>query len=291
MHKNNFVMAVKANGKVLREFEGSVYIPFGSEYSILLKNLTNTRARVHVTIDGEDALDGTSLIIDKKDEVDLKRFIKNGNFDRGNAFKFIEKTAAVSKHRGDKAEDGLITITYEFERDIQLTGSTTIFTPAKPDWLGPKSPSYLYNGYPPGVAYSNNFHTFVQSDSEAEVPCTTYSSTIIDNRNVLRKSARGMPAGGEEQLSASNLVPVSDPTRAGVTAPGSVTDQKFVTASYFFGSGKIETMTLQLLGQVGEVEVTRPVQVTKQINCKMCGKKARQTDKFCSQCGASVEIV
>ena len=43
MYNNKLVAAIKSNGKVLREFGEEVYIPFGSEYSILIKNLHSVR--------------------------------------------------------------------------------------------------------------------------------------------------------------------------------------------------------------------------------------------------------
>ena len=54
MYQSKLVASLKANGKVLREFKDKVYVPFASEYSILLKNLNTVRAEVHVYIDGED---------------------------------------------------------------------------------------------------------------------------------------------------------------------------------------------------------------------------------------------
>lgn len=117
MFNSNLIMAVKVNGKVLREFDGTVALPFGSEYSIYLKNTSSKRASVDITIDGQDALDGTSIIVNANSQVEVKRFIKNGNFDAGNAFKFIEKTRKIEEFRGNKAEDGLLTVTYSFERE------------------------------------------------------------------------------------------------------------------------------------------------------------------------------
>ena len=38
MYLQKLAVAVKVNGKVLREVGDTVYIPFGSEYSILIKN-------------------------------------------------------------------------------------------------------------------------------------------------------------------------------------------------------------------------------------------------------------
>ena len=43
MYLNKVAVAIKSNGKVLREQGDNVYIPFGSEYSIQVKNLNSVR--------------------------------------------------------------------------------------------------------------------------------------------------------------------------------------------------------------------------------------------------------
>ena len=88
MYHNKLAAAIKSNGKVLREFKDTVYIPFASEYSILVKNLESKRAIVHIYIDG-DRVTGSGLVLKAGQEVDLERFIKNGNLSEGNRFKFI----------------------------------------------------------------------------------------------------------------------------------------------------------------------------------------------------------
>ena len=60
MYNQKLVASLKANGKILREFKDTVYIPFGSEYSFLIKNLNTTRALVNIFIDGEDVILNTS---------------------------------------------------------------------------------------------------------------------------------------------------------------------------------------------------------------------------------------
>ncbi len=45
-YKENFVLVVKCKGEILRERDGIVTLPFGSEYSILMKNLDHRRALV-----------------------------------------------------------------------------------------------------------------------------------------------------------------------------------------------------------------------------------------------------
>ena len=111
MYESKLAAAIKVNGKVLREFKDTVHIPFGSEYTILLKNLNTTRAVVNVFIDGDDTVPG-GLVIDPGREIDLERWVKNGNLTEGNRFKFIERTAAVEQHRGVKLEDGLVRVEF-----------------------------------------------------------------------------------------------------------------------------------------------------------------------------------
>ncbi len=115
MYESKLAAAIKVNGKVLREFKDTVHIPFGSEYTVLLKNLNTTRAVVNVFIDGDNAVPG-GLVIDPGREVDLERWIKNGNLTEGNRFKFIERTGAVENHRGIGIEDGLVRIEFQFEQ-------------------------------------------------------------------------------------------------------------------------------------------------------------------------------
>lgn len=236
MFKNNVVLAVKVDGKILREFGDTVYIPFGSEYSILLKNLSNQRVKVSVSIDGEDVLDGDSLVVNANESMDLKRFVRNGNLNEGNSFKFIEKSDKIVAHRGNKADDGLITISYEFEVDYKMSVSG-------------------------GLSRSLRR---VDISQEKAYPQTLTNSPML---NAAYHSA-------------------------GITAPGSVNSQQFQRVSGFIGDGKKHTMTMQLLGKVDSgLEVTAPVTVTRLTACSMCGTKVRQTDKFCHECGASVEIV
>ena len=95
MYRDSFIASVKVGGKILRETNGTVSLPFGSEYGILLKNLNSRRAMAKVTVDGQDATDGTKLILPANGSIDLERFIKNGNLKSGNKFRFIERTSKL----------------------------------------------------------------------------------------------------------------------------------------------------------------------------------------------------
>ncbi len=125
MYESKLAAAIKVDGKVLREFKDTVHIPFGSEYTILLKNLNTTRAVVNVFIDGDNMVPG-GIVLNAGQECDLERSVKNGNLSEGNRFKFIERTGAVEKHRGIGIEDGLVRIEFQFEQPTRpITWNTT----------------------------------------------------------------------------------------------------------------------------------------------------------------------
>jgi hypothetical protein len=116
MYSNKLVMAIKHNGKILRETKDIVHLPFGSEFSVLVKNLDSRRVKYKLHIDGADVLGDTSIIVNANSESEIKRFIRNGNMDSGNAFKFIERTTAIEDGpRGVKIEDGIVRIEFWFE--------------------------------------------------------------------------------------------------------------------------------------------------------------------------------
>lgn len=125
--KKNFVVSLKVNGKILREDNEFVDVPFGAEYSILLKNLNSRRALVNIDIDGSRAFSG--LVINANQTVELERFQK-----KSNKFKFIEKTAQISNHRGDFIDDGFIRVEFQYEKELP----TILY----------RSP-IMWDGYPP----------------------------------------------------------------------------------------------------------------------------------------------
>ena len=94
-YADKFVVEVKQGGKILRVKDGAVYLPFGSEYSIYLKNLNSKRANVNISIDGEDVLDNHSLILDANSSTELQGFLR-GNVAK-NRFRFIHKLANIGE--------------------------------------------------------------------------------------------------------------------------------------------------------------------------------------------------
>jgi len=137
MYQDRLAVAIKTNGKVLREGKSAgsdrddtVFIPFGSEYSIYVKNMNSVRALVRIEIDGESVTDGMSLIVEANDDIEIERFVKNRNMDTGLRLKFIERTQKIEDGpRGIKTEDGLIRVEYEFEREPAKIVPSPIYQP------------------------------------------------------------------------------------------------------------------------------------------------------------------
>jgi len=121
MYCEKLVACVKVDNKIVRDDDGKVYLPFGTDYTLYLKNLHTCKARIGIEIDGRDVLNNHRILIDPGESVDLEGFIENDLGQVRNKFRFIEKTQQISDYRGDRAEDGLIYITYQFANPYQIT--------------------------------------------------------------------------------------------------------------------------------------------------------------------------
>ncbi len=271
MYNNKLVMVIKHKGEVLREInKDQVELPFGAEYAVSLKNLNTVRAQVKVSIDGLDATDGVSLVISPGQTLDLERFIKDGNLDKGNRFKFIERNAAVEAGRGIKAEDGLIRVEFQYEKQIPwdfYKRNAYDYCDSGP-WGGIRGATFTSNAAQ-GATASFSADAMTQSLSD-EAPRGLYKSTVRS------KSLKSTPQANT----------------AGITAPGSVSDQGFRLTSSFAVEDQKHVIVLQLVGRRGAMKVAKPVTVKTVRVCTVCtSRKNKFTAKFCGDCGASLEIV
>ena len=275
MYESKLAAAIKVGNKVLREFKDTVYIPFGSEYSILLKNLNTTRAVVNVFIDGEDMVPG-GIVLNAGQECDLERSVKNGNLKEGNRFKFIERTGAVEQHRGVKLEDGLVRIEFQFEqppRPITWNTNTTVWDNNRiypqGGLYGANSPTYNVNGVLRSVDWSKNGSITAQAASAA------VDKYCADN---------GLLNVSEIHDGMATMDSYND---VGITVPGSKSEQRFHTTYVGALEAAKHSMVFKLLG--GEA-VKQAVTVKHKPRCQTCGKQNKATAKFCVECGTHLTI-
>jgi hypothetical protein len=255
VYNNRLVAVVQCGGKVLRERGDTVYLPFNSEYQIMLKNLNSRKAKINITIDGQDVFFGKSLILGPNETQTIERFVNNLN--EGNRFRFIEKTEEISKYRGDRPDDGLVRIQYWFEK----LSPTITWTPWNPPFLG-GGWTYTSCGNLRGSKGSSAGADggFIGSADAAVVSC--YAGEAILPRN-----------------------------DSGITVPGSMSSQQFGYGYIGELEPNSEVIVIRLSGgEPQQPPIQKPLFVSNKLTCNTCGRVSPSTAKFCSNCSTALVI-
>ncbi len=275
-YKEHFVAEVKCNGHILRIKDGYVTLPFGSEYSLLLKNLKSRKASVKIQIDGQDVLDDGSLIIEPNGTSELEGFMRGMN--AKNKFRFIKKTQEIIEHRGDKIDDGLIRIEFAYEEEPPLMRQIInshhhyydhYHFPLDPYPSWPKMTwTHCAKGGTADAQFSDNVHTYNCSSMPQGVESKSLHQSDLQN--------------AVKELST----PLDD---LGITVKGSEINQQF-SYGYIGCTDPAQVIIIQLKGtKVEGSPVTKPVTVKTRLTCSSCGKKSKSSFKFCPDCGTYLE--
>ena len=271
-YKDHFVVEVKYDGKILRVKDGAVYLPFGSEYTLLLKNLNSKKASVKVHIDGQDVLDYSSLIIGGNGQAELEGFL-SGTTAR-NKFKFIHKTKEIQEHRGDKADDGIIRVEFAFEK--------------------PKPKTIIHDHHEHHYHHHNYWHwgpyTYTAGAPNDTVYATAEKTNIrsVQTFNASADMSQAIAKGTEvDSLGVESLgAPLDD---EGITVKGSECYQSFRYGSVGeLEQSEVIIIQLKGLAQTGTT-VEKPVTVKTKLECPTCGTKSKSSFKFCPNCGTFLE--
>ena len=281
--QNNLIAVTRSNGKILRErnVDGTqeVTLPFGSDYSILLKNKDSRRVVVKVEIDGQDVLDHNELVIGANSETELAGFM-SGNEVR-NKFRFIKKTQEISDHRGDRVDDGIIRISFRYEQRVI---DTVIhhehhyhYAHHYPEPIRPWPYPYPYPGpqWTDVTCRGANGGPIECDLSEShEVGSLVNSSTSVFCNNT---------SIGSTHRSFVDDKTSQDP---GITVKGQSTYQSFSTT--FVGQLESQSYTINIVlrgtDSVGQV-VAEPITVTTKLICSSCGTVWESTHDYCGSCG------
>ena len=284
-YKDYFVVEVKSKGKILRVKNDSVYLPFGSEYSILLKNLNSRKASIKIHIDDQDVLDYSSLILEPNVSTELEGFL-SGTVAR-NKFKFIQKTKEIQDYRGDKIDDGMIRVEFAFEKPKPERRQIITerhdhhyhhydYYPWWPQWTGDKIGSLDGSS----------------GDSSGGLDSAIYTSSMEANVKASNNAGEGeiracfsnvqMDSLGVESLGQ----PLDD---EGITVKGSDCHQSFRYGSV----GELDQAQVIIINLKGYADsggqVEQPVTVKTRLVCSSCGKKSRSSFTFCPACGTRLE--
>lgn len=288
MYNEKLAVALKSAGKVLRENKDTVYLPFGSEYSILIKNLNSVRVLAKVSIDGQLVDDsGDGFVIDANSSLDLERFIKNGNLNSGNRFKFIERTGKIEDHRGIQVEDGLVRVEFQFEkRPAKVEEVHTYHHHHYDHWYWDRPYiRYLVSNNSSGCFGSGQLSSTRDSSAGVSADMMNVSTNVggsVGSANAFVSSTPTM----------DNLVENEVANDAGITVAGSKSEQEFVTVGSFPLEEASHVIVLKLLGETSQgKKIKQAVTVKTKQKCPTCGHMNKATSKFCTECGTALEIV
>ena len=269
MYQEKMVVCLKNNGKILREKEGIIQIPFGSDYSIYIKNLESRKAKVKISIDGVDVLNGQSLLVNPNETTELEGFLSDCT--AKNKFKFIPNTKEISEYRGNKIDDGLIRIEFWYEKLKPITQQINqVFNPINP-WVTYKQPIYDYN--PTWITVtSNTTPKSVQTDCLRSL-----------NNNICQTSFTA------QNCSLNNSVNLKS-FDEGITVKGEEINQEFKYGNIGVLEENSHVIILKLQGfnDIGD-KVEKIVTVNDKLQCRICGKVSGSSSKFCDRCGSYLE--
>jgi len=282
-YKDQFVVEVKYKGKILRVQDDIVRLPFGSEYSLYLKNLNSRKASVKISIDGEDVLDYQSLILQANSSIELEGFLRGTQ--ATNKFKFIKKTKEIQDHRGDKIDDGIIRVEFAYEKAEPIRKIIL------------EDHYYHYHRF---NHYHWNYNNWFTGDSQVKYASTTRNTSNNVNGQssiAVENSSKGM-AGEPIAHTYFNHVSMNS---LGVESLGQPLDDEGITVkgsechqSFRYGTiGELEqseVIIIRLRGITGANEsIQQPVTVKTKLTCSTCGRVSKSSAKFCSNCGTFLE--
>jgi hypothetical protein len=252
VYHEKVVAAIKVSGQVLREAKGVVTLPFGCEFSILVKNLNSVRIQSMVSVDGREVTN-RRLVIAPNSSLELERFIRNGNLRAGNRFKFIERTREIEEHRGLGVDDGIVRIE-----------SWTEHVPKFVD-----APIPRYRNYPVPIRWLYYPHPHYLHYPRRPTPRVTAASLS--------------PRAGAARTRR--------PSDVGITVAGSESHQKFYSVDSFELDLQSTVIVLRLRGRVGKHPVNAPLSVKSKLVCSSCGRTNKTDADFCSRCGTALKLI
>ena len=305
MYLNNLVVAIKTTGgKTLREASvqtlssnnypynstrsGVVYLPFDSEYSIFLKNTSNCRCAVEVSIDGTDVLGGHRLVIQPNDTMDLERFILDGDLRKGRRFKFISKDHPDVQNPGS-SENGFITIKAQWEKYPPI-----IFSPITTwGWYTPFSVHPNVTGNIPFTPMPRDNTPYIGDPLPGQEPWTVCNASNQGYKprsihiNAMYCNTDSFSAGNLEPSYQSAPVPTAG--QVGATVEGSQSYQSFGTTTLGEMNPQIVTIRFQMLAPKNDTPYT--AKETKEKYCHQCGRQLLGRFNYCPICGAKQQYL
>ena len=234
MYSNNFVVSVHVNRKPQNELKnGVVPIPFGSEYTIRLRNKhKNRRAVAKITIDGEE-VSGQGIIIPANSHIDLERWV-----DKPVKFKFvsIDSPDAVDFGKNgdnDDKQKGVVLVSFFLEKEAKpqtqevhhhhhypytrpIFYRSPIYGPLNPWCMPIGGPSSMLRGQ----------HTSLSQHTDGEYEAKSLFTCSAGQLGETELSSRGFVQESTKSARITNAIPQQE-LSDGCTVEGGTSNQTF----------------------------------------------------------------
>lgn len=297
-YSNRFILCILINGVPQKELaNGEVHIPFGSTFSLRLRNRHNRNAAVQIYIDGEN-VSGEGYKVPANDKVDIHRFA-----DKDMTFKFVDLDSPEAVEHGkngpnpDKTK-GTVEARFFLEKEQPKPAKVEHVHHYHPYPVPQPYPVYPYRPQPYWYS-SNSCHLSDGGSSKSHeamgtrCKVTKTGGVTGQSQNSSMDFCAAAPA---------SYTPAPD-LREGATVEGYVSGQRF-TKTYMDLETDYVSVKLFLKGydpKVGpatilitETEVhpglpPEPTPSPERRFCETCGTRIEnQSAKFCSSCGAKL---
>ncbi len=312
MYSSKFVFCLLHNGHIHDgKKDGTVALPFGSEYGLRFRNKNDRRAVVRFTIDGED-VSGGGFVIPPQSAIDIFRHAH-----KDAKFKFVdldsEAAADFGKTENVEGEKGVIEAKFYLEKAKPVAPvehhhhhyhpRPKPYYPPYPYWYYPTwtDQGQYTHKYDPShkdytVWYSNNTNqaggmkSSMSYNADASV-MGSFSSHSTGDGDVqtgfdpvaFGEAPKVNPEWGTRRQPRQKLL--RKQLKEGCTVEGGASGQKFGKVDIDLETDFV-ALKLVLRGYAPDSQVEQVVEAQDATHCTNCGaKRLRKSDKFCGSCG------
>lgn len=225
---NHFVVCILIDGKPVQELaNGTVPIPFGSQYSIRLRNKNKRRAVAKIILDGENVSD-KGYVVNADSYVDIHR-----HADRDVAFKFVSLNSpdAVDFGKNGPNDDkvkGTVRVEFYLEKERKTPQVTEIHHHHYDYWPKPWRPNIWLGGGVGTAIYGSSSNSIGSNSIGSSGFSGSLSRSCVDSSSMPLSSASINAVTACDQLRSAQANPTSE-LKDGCTVEGSMTGQSFGT--------------------------------------------------------------
>lgn len=277
MFKNNVVISIKVGQNFLQDIESIVQIPFGTEYSVLIKNLNNKPINVKMFIDGK--LNGIEkgFLVKEKESISINSFL-DPSFrslnNTCNALKFINKSPELNSRRTENIEDSLLRFEVELLEEIHNNLSAKDFKDflkdmkpydmhEKPQGTRDSKPFGL-EPYYPGIDTIKEHPLLRKNKSDLNEHPFLYQVGDLNSTNIFNKQPM--------ELFSNNV------SLEGITVPGKKVEQSQLEIINLI-KYKVKESICFVFKLVGTNEVI--IEKKEKKTCVVCNKKYKPRYNYC----------